>query len=80
MRTLDLLRNHPWNMQAVITDRTGYVMPGVPALEVRVGAINGPSHGTEKTTFHSTKKEAYTHAYTVLGWQDDIAASSACND
>lgn len=70
MRTLDLLRNHPWNMQAVITDRTGTPLAAVNPFLVRIEPISGPSYGTEKETFHATKQEAYAHALTVLGMDE----------
>ena len=62
-RTLDLLRNHPWNMQAVITENGA-------GFYVRIEPIDGPLHGTEKTTAHKTRDEAYRHARTVLGMDE----------
>ena len=46
-RTLDLLRNRPWNMQAVITESGN---PGFVYFYVRIEPIDGPLHVTEKTT------------------------------
>ena len=66
-RTLDLLRNHLWNMQAVITESgdRGFVY-----FYVRIEPIDGPFHGTEKTTAHRTKNKPYEHARTVLGMDE----------
>lgn len=75
MRTLDLLRNHPWDMQAVITDHPAY---GQSRFVVTIEPIDGPETGLEKATRHTTKEGAYRHAYTVLGWEADIANSPAC--
>ena len=72
-RTLDLLRNHLWNMQAVITE-------GSAEFYVRIEPIDGPSHGTEKTTAHKTKDEAYRHALTVLGMDEPGKPSTTLAD
>ena len=67
MRTLDLLRNHPWNMQATISDR-GEANPH-NRFEVTVDSIKG--FGLVRTTNHETKQAAYAHARAVLGMTED---------
>ena len=62
MKVLDLLRNHKWNMQALISEQVGEPAPG---FHVLIQTING--FGLDKTTVHRTKADAYDHARTVLG-------------
>lgn len=69
MRTLDLLRNRPWNMQAVIVD--GGPDGDLHPFYVEVGPITGPDTGLEKTTLHYSKVEAYNYAYVVLGFDGE---------
>ena len=67
MRTLDLLRNHPWNMQATIFDRGD--AHAQSRFEVVIDAIEG--FGLSKTTRHTAKTDAYMHARTVLGMNQE---------
>jgi len=68
MRTLDLLKNHPWNMQATINDRGE--AHAHSRFEVVIDAIEG--FGLAKTTRHVTKQGAYAHARAVLGMVEEV--------
>lgn len=63
MKVIDLLRNHPWNMQALITFEND-------AYTVLVQTIHGPNLGLDKTVSCSTEKQARDYSITVLGMED----------
>jgi hypothetical protein len=63
MRVIDLLRNHPWNMQALITETDN-------TYTVLVQTIHGPDLGLDKTATYPSEKQARDYALTVLGMED----------
>lgn len=70
-RTVDLLRNHDWNAQALICDLTGQpIADALNRFSVKIEPIKGPAHMPPTTTFFATKKEAYAHARKCLGMDD----------
>lgn len=63
MRAIDLLKNHPWNMQALITFTEG-------KYTVLVQTIHGPDLGLDKTAVYKSEQQARDYAMTVLGMED----------
>ena len=60
MRVIDLLRNHTWNMQALITETDN-------VYTVLTQIIHGPDLGLDKTVNYPSEKQARDYALTVLG-------------
>jgi hypothetical protein len=67
MKVVDLLRNHPWNMQALITVDT---VDDKDVYTVLVQTIHGPDLGLDKTVTYPFEKQARDYALTVLGMDD----------
>lgn len=63
MRVVDLLRNHTWNIQALITVTND-------VYTVLVQTIHGPDLGLDKTVTYPSEKLARDCALTVLGMED----------
>jgi hypothetical protein len=61
MKVIDLIRSHPWNMQALITETDN-------VYTVLVQTIHGP--GLDKTVTYPSEKLARDYALTVLGMED----------
>ena len=60
MRVLTLIKNHPWNVQALVTKEEK------DKFNVLIQPINGPDYGLDKTTCFKTEKEAFDHAQLVV--------------
>ena len=65
MLTLDLLRNHSWNLQAIITDHEKS-FDALNRFEVRVETMTGSCLSLTKRTFHTTRNGAYRQAHMVV--------------
>ena len=63
MKVIDLLRNHTWNMQALITLKD-------EVYTVLVQTIHGPDLSLDKTVTYPTEKQARDYSLTVLGMDD----------
>nr|WP_322843392.1 hypothetical protein [Methylocella tundrae] len=62
------MKNHPWNMQAVIADVGHDPVTGKRLFTVRIEPITGPDCTEPKTFPFETENAARAHAWTVLGF------------